>query len=66
MSIAVTANKRPSPFGGAEGGCGLPLKQFPLLRTEMELLALQSINMSPLTGRREIHFAPRESAIVNP
>jgi hypothetical protein len=28
MSIAVNPDKRPSPFGGTEGGCGLPLKQF--------------------------------------
>ena len=40
MFIAVNAHKRPSPFGGAEGGCGLPFKQFPLLRTERELLAV--------------------------
>jgi len=28
MFIAVIASKRPSPFGGAEGGCGLPLRQL--------------------------------------
>jgi hypothetical protein len=40
MSIAVNANKRSSPFGGAEGGCDLRVKRFPLLRTEKELLAV--------------------------
>jgi hypothetical protein len=54
MFIAVNANERPSPFGGADGRVAFyQSSSFPLLRTEKGVLPVQSINMSPLTGRRQ-------------
>ena len=60
MFIAVNANECPSPFGGAEAGCGLPLKQFPLLRTEKQLLALTIYKHLAPTERRTLNVFAQE------
>jgi hypothetical protein len=55
MSIAVNANKRPSPFGGAEGGLRFTSQaSFRSSERRRRSSPLQTIDMSPLTRRRQI------------
>jgi len=58
MFIAVNANKRLSPFGGAEGGFGFTSQAgFRSSERRRRCLPLQAINMSPQTGRRTLSVA---------
>ena len=55
MSIAVNADKRLSPFGGAEGGLRFTSQTgFRSSERRMGCLTLQLMNISPLTGRIQI------------
>lgn len=55
MFIAVNANKRPAPFGGADAQVAIyPSRQSPLLRTEQGgILLFQNYEHLAPTGRRQ-------------